>query len=146
LSARFGGPDRPRGVQTAVAVVEARTPKPPVEQIDPRALAADPEPLAGKPVVLVGQVARVIARDEHRWVELLALPAGETSIQAVDLLVGESVGPVEPGECYRVTGVAAGRDELGRDFAGTTRDVPLVLATETAPAPVGPYGLGCAPP
>jgi hypothetical protein len=141
-----GGAEWPRGVQTAIAVAEPRGPKPPPDQIEPRALAADPESQAGKHVVLVGQVARVLARDGQRWVELLAQPVGEPTIQTVDLLLAEGAAPVQPEECYRVVGVAAGRDDLGRAFTGSTRDLPLVLATEVSAAAVGPYGIGCAPP
>ena len=140
------GSDARRGVQTAVAVIEKPGPLSRPEQLDPRALAADPESHAGKTVVLFGQVARVIDREQQRWAELLAQPAGETLVQAVDLLFADSGPPVEREECYQVAGVAAGRVEIGRGFAGATRDAPLVLVTEVATAPVGPYGIGCAPP
>jgi hypothetical protein len=114
--------------------------------MDPRSLAAEPEAQAGKQVVLVGQVARVVARDGQRWVELLAQTADGATIQTVDLLLMDEIGAVEREECYRIEGVAAGRDELGRAFTGSTRAAPLVLVTEVSAAPVGPYGLGCAPP
>jgi hypothetical protein len=139
-------PDLPPGVQTAVAVLEKPEPPPAPDQLDPRALAAAPESQVGKRVVLYGQVARVIDKDRQRWVELLALPPGDTVIQAVDLLLADTAGTVEREACYRVEGVVAGRDELGRAFVGSTRDAPLVLATEIADAPLGPYGIGCAPP
>ncbi|HEY7060413.1 MAG TPA: hypothetical protein VII06_02960 [Chloroflexota bacterium] len=136
----------PAAVRTAVAVKTNAVPKPAPEQLDPRVLAADPAPQVGKPVVVVGQIARVIERGSQRWAELLAQPPGETEIQSVDLLLDADVAPIARDECYRVVGVAAGRDEPGRAFTGGARDVPLVLGTEAEPAPLGPYGIGCAPP
>ena len=136
----------PRGVQTAVAASQVAAPRPAPEQVDPRALAADPEQHAGKHVLLVGQVARRIDQGAARWVEFLALPPGETAVQSVDLLLANNVAAIEREECYTVVGVATGATTWGTPSSAARRDAPLVLVSEVVTAPVGPYGIGCAAP
>ena len=112
----------PRGVQTAVAASQVAAPRPAPEQVDPRALAADPEQHAGKHVLLVGQVARRIDQGAARWVEFLALPPGETAVQSVDLLLADNVAAIEREDATRWSAWRPG---------ATTSGTPLSAAPGT---------------